>query len=77
MQKSAELSPPTPAAGRTMTSTNASYGFSSFRCASMGPFTEAVTVYPACEYFADPSERGRTPNAASGADVAVIFLGGF
>lgn len=37
------LPPPTPAAGRTMTSTCASYACSSLRWASMGPFTEAST----------------------------------
>lgn len=66
-------SPPTPAAGRTITSTWASYGCSSRLWASMGPLTEAVTVYPACEYVAEPSARGRTDRAASGPAVAVIL----
>lgn len=39
----------------------------------MGPLTEAVTVYPAREYLAEPSDRGRMPSAASGAAVAVIL----
>ena len=40
----------------------------------MGPLTEAVTVYPAYEYVAEPSARGRTERAASGVAEAVILL---
>lgn len=44
----------------------------------MGPLTEAVTVYPACEYFADPSALGSTPRAAAGAvdvvDTVILCL---
>ena len=39
--------PPTPAAGRTMTSTAASSGSSSLLCTSMGPFTAPIMLYPA------------------------------
>lgn len=38
----------------------------------MGPLTEAVTVYPAYEYLADPSARGRALRDASGAAVVIM-----
>lgn len=66
-------SPPTPEAGRTTTSTTASYASSSFRGTSMGPLVEAVMVYPAYEYVADPSALGNGDSTACGSSETVMM----
>ena len=60
------FSPPTPAAGRTLMSKMASNGFSSRREASIGPLTDAVTVYPQYEKVAEPSAFGSMESSALG-----------
>lgn len=64
--------PPTPAAGRTVTSTRASKAFSSRLGASMGPLTAAVTVKPQCENVADPSALGKRDSSAAGTGEGAI-----
>lgn len=65
---------PTPAAGRTFTSTVASSGSSSLRCTSMGPLTAPTMQKPLCEKVAEPSARCRCESWASGAMARMVYF---
>ena len=65
--------PPTPTAGRTITSIKVLSGSSSRGRTSIGPLTEAIAVVRPDLKLAEPSARGRSDREA---EMAIVAGGG-